>query len=103
MNSLALPVILVLALLPQPLAADPPALDPLRPGRFVVSHPAVDPRAVAVEAGDRLVASALAGHVLRAPEGAPPAALVGKALEPLEAGQVLLHVLVTLRGGRGQR
>ena len=51
----------------------------------------------AIRAGDPLVASALAGHVMRAPEGTPPAAIVGKALEALEAGQGLLHVLVTLR------
>ena len=51
----------------------------------------------AIHAGDPLVASVLAGHVMRAPERAPTAAIVGKALEALEAGQGLLHVLVTRR------
>ncbi|MBP7149872.1 MAG: hypothetical protein KBD01_20285, partial [Acidobacteria bacterium] len=56
-----------------------------------------DASAAAIRPGDLLVACALPGHVMRAPEGMPATAIVGKALEPLEAGQALLHVLVTLR------
>ncbi len=50
-----------------------------------------------IGAGDLLVASALPGHVMKAPPGAPAGAIVGKALGPLAVGQGLVRILVTLR------
>lgn len=50
-----------------------------------------------IQPGDLLVASALAGHAMKAPDGAPAGSIIGKALEALEAGQGHVRLLVTHR------
>ena len=48
----------------------------------------------AIQVGDQLIASGLAGHAMKAPEGAPAGSIVGTALEALETGQGLVLVRV---------
>jgi hypothetical protein len=51
----------------------------------------------AIRAGDLLSASPTPGHAMRAPDPAPQGAVVGKALEPLVAGQGTITMLVVTR------
>ncbi len=57
----------------------------------------VDATATPVAVGDLLVASPIAGHAMRAPEGAAAGSIVAKALEPLEGGTGTIRVLVMSR------
>jgi hypothetical protein len=57
----------------------------------------VDASTGAISPGDLLVASATPGHAMRAGKSPAPGTIVGKALEPLEAGQALIRVLAMAR------
>lgn len=50
-----------------------------------------------IEPGDLLVASSTVGHAMRAGANPPVGTVLGKALEPLEAGTASILVLVTLQ------
>ena len=50
----------------------------------------------AIAVGDPLTASPTPGHAMRAPDGLPSAAILGKAAEPLDAGIGLTLVLVSV-------
>jgi len=50
-----------------------------------------------IRAGDLLVTSATPGHAMKAPEIVVAGTVIGKALEPLEAGTGLIKVLVMPR------
>lgn len=56
----------------------------------------VDAEYGAIAAGDLLVASPTPGHAMKAPKAAP-GTIVGKALEPIDAGTGLIKVMVMLR------
>lgn len=57
----------------------------------------VDAASGSIRPGDLLVTSPLPGHAMRAPAGAPAAAIIGKALEGLESGQGTIRVLLGAR------
>ena len=57
----------------------------------------VDASYGAIAPGDLLVASATPGHAMRAGKSPAPGTIVGKALEPLDAGQALIRVLAMAR------
>ena len=52
---------------------------------------------VGARPGDLLVSSPTAGHAMRAPDPASPGAVIGKALESLEAGTGKIRMIVMLR------
>lgn len=51
----------------------------------------------AIDVGDLLTVSPTAGHAMRAADPAPQGTVLGKALEPLEAGTGMIQVLVMMR------
>lgn len=57
----------------------------------------VDASAGAIAPGDLLVTSATPGHAMRSGTAPAPGTIVGKALEPLAAGQALIRVLAMAR------
>ncbi len=50
-----------------------------------------------IEPGDLLIASPTPGHAMRAPSPAPEGAVIGKALESLDAGAGVIRMIVALR------
>ncbi len=50
-----------------------------------------------IQVGDLLTVSPTAGHAMRAADPAPQGTVLGKALEPLEAGTGTIQVLVMMR------
>ena len=65
------------------------------PGTIVLCH--VDASYGAIAANDLLVASATPGHAMRAGENPHQGTVVGKALEPWEAGTGTIRVLAMSR------
>jgi hypothetical protein len=76
-------------------------------GRFSRTHAAialsgtvpckVDAGYGSIEVGDLLTVSPTAGHAMRAADPAPQGTVLGKALEPLDAGTGTIQVLVMMR------
>jgi hypothetical protein len=70
-------------------------LAPVADGRY--ARVKADASLGPIRPGDLLTASPTPGHAMRAPEGKPVGALIGKALEGLDSGTGLVRVLVLLR------
>ena len=62
-----------------------------------IVHVKVDASAAPIAVSDLLVASALPGYAMKAPDGAPPGTIVAKAMEPLAAGTGVIRVLAMAR------